>query len=117
VRWRPYYLSRIELFIGGITLSATLGNALSGSVSGAAATLSVTALLVADALRRGGLPGLWLVAFGFCAFVSRLSVTETEAALGALRIPLIVGGSLLAIAVGYLYDRELRTSLRAVRPW
>lgn len=116
MRWRPHYLSRIELFIGGITLSATLGYALSGSVYGVATTLIVAALLVADALRRGGLTGLWLVALGFCAFVSRLSVTETETALGALRIPVIAGGSLLAIALGFVFDLEFRMSLRRARP-
>lgn len=116
MRWRPHYLSRIELFIAGITLSALLGYALSGSVYGIAATLIVAALLVADGLRRGGMPGLWLVALGFCASVSRLSVTETETALGAFRIPVIVGGSLLAIALGFIFDAEFRTGLRRARP-
>jgi hypothetical protein len=115
VRWRSHYLSRIELFIGGITLSATLGYALSGSVYGVAATLVVAAFLVADALRRGGMPGLWLVALGFCAFVSRLSVTETETALGVLRIPVIAGGSLLAIALGLVFDPEFKSGLRRAR--
>ena len=73
-------------------------------------------LLVADALRRGGMPGLWLVALGFCASVSRLSVTDTETALGALRIPVIAGGSLLAIALGLVLDPEFRISLRHLRP-
>ncbi len=115
MRWRSHYLSRIELFIGGITLSATLGYALSGSVYGVAATFTVAALLVADALRRGGLPGLWLVAFGFCAFLSKLSMTETETALGALRIPVIAGGSLLAIALGLVFDPEFRSGLWRAR--
>jgi hypothetical protein len=116
VRWRPHYLSRIELFIGGITLSATLGYALSGSLYGVAGALIAAALLVADALRRGGMPGLWLVALGFCASVSRLSVTETETTLGAFRIPVIAGGSLLAIAFGFIFDPEFRISLRRLRP-
>lgn len=60
VRWRPYYLARIELFFGGIA-------------------------------------------------------TETEVALGALRIPVIVGGSLLAIVLGMLIDPEVRSSLRRAR--
>jgi hypothetical protein len=46
VRWRPHYLWRIELFIGGITLSAAVGYALGVSVYGVAATLIVAALLV-----------------------------------------------------------------------
>ena len=116
MRWRPHTLSRIELFVAGMTLSATLGYALSDSVYGVAATFIVATLLVADALRRGGMPGLWLVALGFCASVSRLSVTETETALGALRIPVIAGGSLLAIALGLVFDREFRTSLKSARP-
>lgn len=112
MRWRPHHLSRIELLLAGITLSATFGYALSGSVYGVAATLIVAALLVTDGLRRGAMPGLWLVALGFFASGSRLSVTETEAALGALRIPMIVGGSLLAIAVGFVVDAEFRIGLR-----
>lgn len=113
---RPHYLLRIEFFIGGIVLSATLGYALSGSVYGVAATLIAAALLVADALRRGGTPGLWLVVLGLCASVSRLSVTATETALGALRIPIIAGGFLLAIALGFVLDPEFRISLRQLRP-
>ncbi len=116
VPWRPHYLSRIEFFIGGITLSVTFGYALSGSVYGVAATFIAAALVVAHALRRGGTPGLWLVALGFCASVSRLSVTETEPALGALRIPVIAGGSSLAIALGFVVDPEFRISLRRLRP-
>jgi hypothetical protein len=116
VRWRPHYLSRIEFFIGGVALSATFGYALSDSAYGVVAALVAAALFVTDALRRGGTPGLWLVAFGFCASVSRLSVTETETALGALRIPVIAGGSLLAIVFGFAFDREFRISLRHLRP-
>lgn len=115
MRWRAHYVSRIELFIGGITLSATVGYALGGSIYGVSATLMVAAVLVADALRRGGMPGLWLVALGFCAFLSRLSLTETETALGVLRLPVIAGGSLLAIALGFVFDQEFRSSLRRAR--
>jgi len=85
-------------------------------VYGVAATPIVAAMLVTDGLRRGAMPGLWLVALGFFASVSRLSVTETEAALGALRIPMIVGGSLLAIALGSVIDAEFRISLRRAHP-
>jgi hypothetical protein len=113
VRWRPYYLSRIELFIGGFMLAAALGYALEESSSGAVVAILVAAVPVVDAIRRGGAPGLWLVALGFCATVSRLSVTETEAALGALRIPIMAGGTLLAIAVGAITDPEFRRSLRS----
>jgi hypothetical protein len=115
VRWRPYYASRIELFIGGVTLAAAFGFALQGSPFGAVAVLIAGGVLVADALRRGGAPGLWLLALGSCATLSRLSVTETEATLGPLRIPLIAGGSVLAIALGVIADPEFRSSLRRAR--
>ena len=111
VRWRPYYLPRIELFLGGILLA----DALEGSSNGAVVTLLVAGVLVVDAIRREGAPGLWLLGLGFCATVSRLSVTETEAALGILRIPILAGGTLLAIALGAVMDPEFRRSLRRAR--
>jgi acyl-CoA synthetase (NDP forming) len=97
-------------------LAATLGYELEGLPAGVVATLTVAGLLVADALRRGGLPGLWLVALGFCAALSRLNVTQTETALGVLRGPLIVGGSLLAFAFGYIVDPEFRPAIKRAHP-
>jgi hypothetical protein len=98
-------------------LGAMLGYELEGSPSGVAATLTVACLLVADALRRGGLSGLWLVALGFCATLSRLNLMQTERALGVLRGgPLIVGGSLLAIAFGYIVDPEFRAAIKRAHP-
>jgi len=97
-------------------LSATLGYALERSSSAVALTLAVAVLLVADALRRGGIPGLWLVVLAFCGAVSRLNVTQTETTFGALRVPLIVGGSLLAIAFGYAVDPEFRAAVKRAHP-
>jgi len=115
VRWRPFYLSRIEVFSGGVALGAALGYALEGSSIGAFAAVIVAAGLVADAIRRGGAPGLWLLALGFCATVSRLNATEANPALGALRLPVSILGSLLAIALGVIIDREFRSGLRHAR--
>jgi acyl-CoA synthetase (NDP forming) len=97
-------------------LGAMLGYELEGSPSGVAATLTVACLLVADALRRGGLSGLWLVALGFCATLSRLNLMQTETALGVLRGPVIVGGSLLAVAFGYVVDPEFRAAIKRAHP-
>jgi hypothetical protein len=116
VRWRPHYASRIEFFLGGVILSATLGYALEGSRFGVGASLVVAGLLVADAFRRGGVAGLWVGAFAFCASVSRLNVSTTEMALGGLRVALIAGGSLLAIALGYLVDPEFRAAIKRAHP-
>ena len=115
VRWRPYYLSRVEAFSGGVALGAALGYAFEGSSSGGISAVIVAAVLVADAIRRHGAPGLWLVALGFCAAVSRLNVTEADAALNALRTPVSILGSLLAMALGVVIDQEFRSGLRRVR--
>jgi hypothetical protein len=55
-------------------------------------------------------------AFAFCASVSRLNVSTTEMALGGLRVALIAGGSLLAIALGYLVDPEFRAAIKRAHP-
>ena len=115
VRWRPHYRSRLELFGGGIALGAALGYSLEQTPAGVVATLIVAFALTADAIRRGGAPGLWLVGLGFCATVSKLSVTETEAALGIARVPLIAVGSLLAVAAGIAVDPEFRSGIGRAR--
>jgi hypothetical protein len=116
VRWRPYYGPTIELFLSGVLLSVALGYALEESQFGVGMALVVAGLLLGDAIRRRGVTGLWVVALAFCASVSRLSMTETEIALGAFRVPLIAGGSLLAVALGCAVDREFRAAVKRTHP-
>lgn len=58
--------------------------------------------------RRGAIRGIWLTALGLCAVLSRVDPDLSSRNLGDLRLPVIVGGSLAALAYGVFVEERAR---------
>ena len=57
---------------------------------------------------RGSLRGTWLIVLGLCSALSKIDPELSASALGMLRLPVIVGGSLVALAYGALVEERAR---------
>src|SRR5260370_41877136 len=90
-------------FSAGAGLAAGLGCLWSGpSWPVIAAALLVVVVEVVSLRLRGNARGIWLMVLGLCSALSKIDPDLSASALGMLRLPVIVGGSLIALAYGAL---------------
>jgi hypothetical protein len=99
-------LAAIELFVAGVSLTASVGYVLEGSGSGAVLTFLIAALLTGHAIAQGAVWLSWLLALGLFSSLSKLDIAATERAFGDLRIPIMVGGSALALLIGVFQQQR-----------
>jgi len=57
---------------------------------------------------RGNFRGTWLMVLGLCSTLSKVDADVSASALGMLRLPVIVGGSLISIAYAALLEERSR---------
>ena len=102
-------LLSVAQFSVGVGLAAGFGYLWTGTswpVIGAA-LLALLVEVVSWRL-RGSLRGTWLIVLGLCSALSKIDADLSARALGILRLPVIVGGSLIALAYGALVEERAR---------
>ncbi len=102
-------LLSVAQFSVGVGLAVGFGYLWSGTswpVIGAA-LLALVVEVVSWRL-RASLRGTWLIVLGLCSTLSKIDPDLSAGALGMLRLPVIVGGSLIALAYGALVEERAR---------
>ena len=102
-------LTFVAQFLAGVMLAWGFGYWWQGTttpiVVAAAAALLVNGVAWR---RRGRVRGVWLTALGLCSFLSKIDLDLSSGALGNLRLPAIVGGSLVALGYGIVVEQRER---------
>jgi len=73
-----------------------------------AAFLALVVEIIASWRLRGSFRGTWLMVLRLCSALSKIDPELSASALGMLRLPVIVGGSLIAIAYAVLVEERAR---------
>src|SRR6266850_815942 len=102
-------LLSVAQFSVGVGLAAGFGYLWSGtSWPAIAAALLALVVEVVSWRLRGSLRGTWLIGLGLCSTLSKIDADLSASALGILRLPVIVGGSLIALVYGALVEERAR---------
>ncbi len=91
--------------MAGVLLAAAFGYVLDGTVGAAIVCVAVAAVLVGHGMSQRDAASTWLVGLGVFSSLSRLDVGATQAALGDLRVPIMVVGVAVALLVGIVTER------------
>jgi len=113
-----FALIRIAQFLVGVMLAWAIAYAWLGNDAPLIAVGVITLAVHGMSWRvRGQIRGAWLTALGLCGALSRVDPVLTTSALGDLRLPVIVGGSLVAIIYGLSVEEpeRLRNLIRRTR--
>jgi hypothetical protein len=108
VRRRQAVLSSAQFSVG-VGLGAGFGYLWSGTswpVIGA--TFLALVVEITSWRLRGNFRGTWLMVLGLCSTLSKVDADVSASALGMLRLPVIVGGSLISIAYAALLEERSR---------
>jgi hypothetical protein len=101
VRSSPRFILLAQ-FVVGVVLAWGVGYAWLGSYAPLVAAGILTTVVHVTSWRiRGQVRGFWLTALGLCSALSKIDPELSTSAMGDLRLPVIVGGSLLAILYGF----------------
>jgi hypothetical protein len=96
-------------FGAGIALAVGLAYLWLGTAWPLTAATAITVVVHAVSWRASGeVRGLWATMLGFCAALSKVDASLADAALGVLRLPIALGGSILAVAYAALFEEHAR---------
>jgi len=103
-------------FISGGSLAWGLAYWWLGSLEPLAVAVVLTLVVHVNSWRvRGAVRGVWLTVLGLCGFLSKVDADLAARTLGDLRVPVVVGGSLLALAYGVLVEERERFKAAFIR--